>query len=95
MLIHSDRQHAKMVGVVGMRQLLSKEHQAPFFKVLDASLIPVLMQLAQDPSVERIQFEAIWCLTNIASNESQFVLKLIDCNAIKVLLGVLDTPVSF
>ena len=44
--------------------------------------------------MERIQFEAIWCMTNIASSESQYVLKLVDCGAIKTLIKLLDVEVS-
>ena len=90
MLIQNDNQYLRMIGVVGMRQLLSKEHQAPFFKVLDAGLIPILLKIAKEQTIEKLQFEAIWCLTNIASNESQFVLKLVDCGCIKILMELID-----
>ena len=39
-----------------------------------------------------MQFEAIWCLTNIASSDSQFVLKLIENNAIPILVSIMDSP---
>ena len=39
-----------------------------------------------------MQFEAIWCLTNIASSDSQFVLKLIENHAIPILIKIMDSP---
>ncbi len=39
-----------------------------------------------------MQFEAVWCLTNIASSESQFVLKLIENQAIPILISIMDSP---
>jgi len=40
----------------------------------------------------KMQFEAIWCLTNIASSDSQFVLKLIENHAIPILIKIMDSP---
>lgn len=59
---------------------------------MDRNLIPRLFQLAQTTQSPKLQFEAIWCLTNIASSDSHFVLKLIENHAIPILISILDSP---
>ena len=51
----------------------------------------MLIENARDSTSEKLQFEAVWSLTNIASNESQFVIKLVDCNAISMLIELIDS----
>lgn len=40
----------------------------------------------------RFQFEAAWCLTNLASSHSQYVKVLIDKGALDVLMDLLRSP---
>ena len=74
-----------------MRKLLSFEKDPPIQKTVDRNLIPRLFQFAQAIESAKLQFEAIWCLTNIASSESTFVLKLIEYNAIKILQEIMSS----
>lgn len=80
--------------MVGLRKLLSLETQPPFTRVLDRNLIPTILATAQHGSTDKIQFEAIWCLTNIASGESMYVLKLVECQAINILVSIVDSANS-
>ena len=84
----------KIIGVTGIRILLSMENHSPFYKVLDCYLIPVLLEYAANLKNEKLAFEAIWCLTNIASNESLYVLKLIECDAVKQLISIIKSEAS-
>lgn len=71
---------------------MSIEQNPPIQEAVDRNLIPRLFQLGQFPESPKLQFEAVWCLTNIASSESHFVLKLIEHQAIHVLVDILDSP---
>jgi len=77
-LLSSDILIIQILAVTFLRKLLSFESDPPIQKTVDRNLIPRLFQLAQSMESAKLQFEAIWCLTNIASSESQFVLKLIE-----------------
>lgn len=77
-LLSSDVQVVQILAVTGLRKLLSFETDPPIQKTVDRNLIPRLFQLGQNTECPKLQFEAIWCLTNIASSDSHFVLKLIE-----------------
>ena len=79
-----------IIATTALRKLLSFEESPPIQRTVDCNLIAPLMQLAKVNN-SKLQFEAIWCLTNIASSESQFVLKLIENAAIPTLISIMDT----
>ena len=91
MLLSSDILIIQILAVTFLRKLLSFEEDPPIQKTVDKNLIPRLFQLAQSQESPKLQFEAIWCLTNIASSESQFVLKLIEHQAIKILISIMNS----
>ena len=65
------------MAVVGLRRLLSIENTPPIQAVIDANMIQTFIEILHyaDP---KFQFEAAWCLTNIASGTSDHVGKLIE-----------------
>ena len=90
-LIWSDIPIIQILAVTFLRKLLSFESDPPIQKTVDRNLIPRLFSLARSIESPKLQFEAIWCLTNIASSESSFVLKLIEHQAIKILIEIMST----
>lgn len=92
-LIYSTEQLVQILACIGLRKLLSREQNPPIQETVDRNLVPRFLQLAQHEDSPKLQFEAIWCLTNIASSESPFVLKMVEHNATSILLGILDTAV--
>jgi hypothetical protein len=50
-------------------QILSVERSPPVEQVLQAGLLPVLVQSLAREGVPQLQVEAAWALTNIASTE--------------------------
>lgn len=58
--------------------------------IINANLIDVLIQLFHH-KLPKFQYEAVWCITNIAASEdSNHVQKLLDKNIIEHLNGLLD-----
>jgi hypothetical protein len=76
MLYHEDDQ-IKLLGLIGMRKLLSIENVPPIQEVIDANLISVFINFL-GYQIPKFQFEAAWCLTNVASGSSDHVKKLIE-----------------
>lgn len=61
--------------------MLSIEGKPPIQAVIDANLIPLFIELLHHP-IPKFQFEAAWCLTNIASGTSEHVNYLIEKNVL-------------
>lgn len=56
-------------GVVLIRRLLSKESSPPVEAVLKANILPRLVHILGAATDPKLQFEAAWAITNIASTE--------------------------
>lgn len=90
-LICSKEDHKILFGVVGLRKLLSFIDNPPIQNVIDANLLPVLLSLIGRSDLPRLQFEVLWCLTNIASGKAEHVQALIDKGAIPIFISLLGS----
>lgn len=79
----SDQQADILFGVTCVRRLLSKESSPPVKAVLTTGVLPRLVELLLCPD-SKIQFEAAWALTNIASTE--FTQAVVDAGAVPPLV---------
>ena len=80
----------QIFATLGLRRLLATSNNPPFQQTVDKKLIPTLLQFSQNYDSPKLQFEAIWCLTNLASSESRFVMPLVENKAIPYMIDVLD-----
>ncbi|CAI2364238.1 unnamed protein product [Moneuplotes crassus] len=90
-LIKSDKDHNILLAVVGLRKLLSLVDNPPRQCVVDADLLPQLITLTNKKNAPKIQFEALWCLTNIACGKAEHVETLVDKGVIPILISFLGT----
>ena len=72
-----------------IRKLLSKEKDPPVRAVLGAGILPRLVELLATGE-PRLQFEAAWAITNIASTE--FTSAVVEVGAIPVLVHLMMSP---
>ena len=90
-MLYNDDTTIKLLAVVGMRKLLSIENNPPIQSVIDANLVTVFIQLMHH-HIPKFQFEAAWCLTNIASGSTDHVNNLIEKDVLKHFITLLESP---
>lgn len=87
-----NEQHKVLFGAVGLRKLLSLIDNPPIQNFINAGLIPRFLELSGVEVLPRLQFEALWCLTNVASGKTSHVQELVDKGAIPILVSTLSSP---
>lgn len=80
-----------LFGMVGIRKLLSLIDNPPIQSVIDANLLPLILSMSCGGDFPRLQFESLWCLTNIASGKAEHVQALIDKGAIPIFISLLNS----
>ena len=73
-------------AITGFRKMLSVEKNPPVREVIDAHVLTNFVQLLTH-SDEKIQFEAAWALTNVASTE--FTRTVVEYGAVPYLVQLL------
>ncbi len=75
-----------------VRELLSKKHNPPIQQVIDAGMVPRLIELLTKSKVPTLQFEAAWALTNIVSGSSEHVKACVKAGIVPKMTQLLDSP---
>lgn len=73
----SGDQNIQFEAITKIRKLLSIEHNPPIQEVINAGLVPIFIACLAEHSYPKLQFEAAWSLTNVASgtpDQTQFVI---------------------
>jgi hypothetical protein len=74
-----------------LRKLLSIPHCPPIDDVIEANLVPAFVTMLAHPN-DQLQFEAAWCLTNIASGTAEQCEIVVSQNAVPSLVNLLASP---
>jgi len=77
--------------VIGIRKLLAKKEESPIQDIIDANVVPRLIQLLELTAMPNIQYEAAWCITNIATGTREHVQCLTEKGAIPKLVTLMNS----
>lgn len=84
---------ATLLDIVrGFRKILSVEHNPPVNEVLASGVLPAFVQMLLLNDKPKVQFEAAWALTNIASTDQ--TKAVVDAGAVQHMTNLLMSPSS-
>ena len=83
---------AALVAVRGLRKQLSLARNPPIDDCINAGLVPAFVTMLGHPE-SKLQFEAAWCLTNIASGNSKQCETVVQNNGVPPLVALMGSSV--
>jgi len=81
----------RLLIVTDIRKRLSRASNPPTQEAIDAGLIPLMVQYMGGADT-KLQFEASWVLTNIASGDSEQTAAVVHNGAVPALAQLLSSP---
>lgn len=90
--LHGNTYEDVFAATVHFRKILSLEKNPPIQSVIDANIVPQLVKLCTAVQHPKLQYEAAWALTNIASGTSQQTKAVLDAGALPVFSHLLISP---
>lgn len=89
--INSEDSHTVFMAVQSVRKMLSKEASPPIEEVIDAGVVPKLVEYLEAVDRPELQFEASWALTNVASGTSEQTRLVVKYNAVLPFIKLLSS----
>ncbi|EFA79377.1 putative importin subunit alpha A [Heterostelium album PN500] len=90
--LNSTDQAIVVSALIQFRKLLSLDKNPPIDNVIACGVIPRFNQLLSECPVAKVQFEAAWALTNIASGNSKQTEEVIKSGSVQLFIQLLSSP---
>jgi importin subunit alpha-2 len=89
--IYSTDQDLQLYAVQSARKLLSREKQPLLDDIIKSGIVPRMVEFLACDSNDKLQFEAAWALTNIASGNSEQTGAVVQAGAVPNLIRLLSS----
>ncbi|GAU12523.1 hypothetical protein TSUD_182350 [Trifolium subterraneum] len=88
----SDDNSQQLEGTIHFRKLVSNANNPKIDEVIQSGVVPRLVEFLARDDFPRLQVEAAWVITNIASGTSEDTKVVIDHGAVPILVKLLSSP---
>ena len=86
---NDDQKH--LFAAQGFRKVLSLEHNPPIQELIDAGILPFLIDWVQKFDFPQLQYESAWTITNIASGTHHHCQVIVEKGCVPLLIQMMNS----